>query len=44
MELTMVKAQAYLKAGKQGEIARTRQPLIIKKRGSYATISGELTT
>ena len=26
------------------EIAKGRQPLVIKKRGSYATISGEFTT
>jgi hypothetical protein len=26
------------------EIARRRQPLVIKKRGSYATISGQFTT
>jgi hypothetical protein len=67
-ELTMVKAQAYLKAGQHSllatraeldmtpllheiflcqeqldVIAKRRQPLVIKKRGSYASISGELT-
>jgi hypothetical protein len=26
------------------EIAKRRQPLVIKKRGSYASISGEFTT
>jgi hypothetical protein len=25
-------------------VARRKQPLVIKKRGSYASISGELTT
>jgi hypothetical protein len=27
-----------------GEIAKRRQPLVIKKRGSYASIFGEFTT
>jgi hypothetical protein len=64
MELTMVKAQAYLKAGQRSllatraeldmtpllheiflcqeqldVVARRKQPLVIKKRGSYASIS-----
>jgi hypothetical protein len=63
-ELTMVKAQAYLKAGQHSllatraeldmtpllheiflcqeqldVVARRKQPLVIKKRGSYASIS-----
>jgi hypothetical protein len=36
--------EIFLCQDRLDEIAKRRQPLVIKKRGSYATISGEFTT
>jgi hypothetical protein len=44
LDMTTLLHEIFLCQDQLDEIARRRQPLIIKKRGSYATISGELTT
>jgi hypothetical protein len=44
LDMTSLLHEMFLCQGQLDEIARRRQPLVIKKRGSYATISGEFTT
>jgi hypothetical protein len=44
LDMTSLLHQIVLRRDQLDEIARGRQPLVIKKRGSYATISGEFTT
>ncbi|WP_279386575.1 hypothetical protein [Candidatus Cryosericum septentrionale] len=42
--MTTLLHEIFLCQDRLDEIARRRQLLVIKKRGSYATISGEFTT
>jgi hypothetical protein len=44
LDMTTLLHEIVLCQGQLDEIAKRRQPLVVKKRGSYATISGELTT
>jgi len=44
LDMTSLLYEIFLCQDQLIEIARRRQPLVIKKRGSYASISGELTT
>jgi hypothetical protein len=44
LDMTSLLHEIVLCQDQLDEIARRRQPLVIKKRGSYATISGEFTT
>jgi len=44
LDMTTLLHEIVLCQDQLDEIAKRRQPLVIKKRGSHATISGELTT
>jgi hypothetical protein len=44
LDMTTLLHESFFCQDQLDEIARRGQPLIIKKRGSYATISGEFTT
>ncbi|WP_119175310.1 hypothetical protein [Candidatus Cryosericum odellii] len=44
LDMTTLLHEIFLCQDQLDEIARRRQPLVIKKRGSYVTISGEFTT
>jgi len=44
LDMTTLLHEIFLWQNQLDEIARRRQPLVIKKRGSYATISGKFTT
>jgi len=44
LDMTTLLHEIVLCQDQLDEIARRTQPLVIKKRGSYATISGEFTT
>jgi len=41
--MTSLHHEIFLCQEQLDQIARRRQPLVIKKRGSYTTVSGELT-
>jgi hypothetical protein len=44
LDMTTLLHEIVLCQGQPDEIAERRQPLVVKKRDSYATISGEFTT
>jgi hypothetical protein len=44
LDMTTLLHEIFLCQDRLDEIARRRQPLLIKKRGSYASIAGEFTT
>jgi hypothetical protein len=44
LDMTTLLHEIFLCQDQLDEIARRRQPLMIKKSGSYASISGEFTT
>jgi hypothetical protein len=44
LDMTSLLHEIVLCQDQLDEIARRRQPVVIKKRGSYATISGEFMT
>ncbi|RIE15578.1 hypothetical protein [Candidatus Cryosericum septentrionale] len=44
LDITSLLHEIFLCQDQLDEIARRRQPLVIKKRGSYASIAGEFTT
>jgi hypothetical protein len=44
LDITSLLHEMFVCQEQLDQIAKKRQPLVIKKRGSYATISGEFTT
>jgi hypothetical protein len=44
LDMTSLHHDIFLCQEQLDEMAKRRQPLVIKKRGSYATISGEFMT
>jgi hypothetical protein len=44
LDLTSLHHEILLCQGQLDKIAKRRQSLVIKKRGSYVSVSGELTT
>jgi hypothetical protein len=44
LDLTSLHHEIMLCQVQLDQIAKRRQPLVIKKRGNYASVSGELTT